>query len=145
MRGMKKELTVYSLLDISDIFSELVDNNTLVRNIAQNYVQDGKVYGMAISSKMGYVSNRMDWKIYEACAKDVNGVYQSVNDTFIPNDIVGINKASKDMDLSKDFVKSLYEEETQEKHINDGFPMNAKVLEQWMTEEEDEDSFFCHI
>ncbi len=92
-----------------------------------------------VSAAMGYISDTKDLQFNDACIKQVNGYYGSVSDKFIPNGIVGINKATKDINLAKDFVKSLYEEEIQSKHFIDGFPMNSFALDKWMNEPEDKD------
>ena len=47
---------------------------------------------------------------------------------FIPKGIMGVNSASKDMDTTLDFYKSLYSEKLQEADVREGFPVNKTVF-----------------
>ena len=60
-----------------------------------------------------------------ASPSDVNGI-------FVPHDIAGINKASKNTDLAEDFVKMLLSEEVQSIDVENGFPVNEQAMEAWI-------------
>ena len=60
-----------------------------------------------------------------ASPSDVNGI-------FVPHDIAGINKASKNTELAEDFVKMLLSEEVQSIDVENGFPVNEQAMEAWI-------------
>ncbi|BCJ95400.1 hypothetical protein acsn021_29690 [Anaerocolumna cellulosilytica] len=62
-------------------------------------------------------------------------IIDSVKDIFIPNGVVGINNASKEVDTVKDFVSFLLSKEVQNTNVYDGFPVNSDSLAQWEEEE----------
>jgi ABC-type glycerol-3-phosphate transport system substrate-binding protein len=75
-----------------------------------------------------------------AAIENQDMVINSVKDIFIPNGIVGINNASKEVDTVKDFVSFLFSKEVQNTNVYDGFPVNSNSLTQW-EEEENEDVY----
>ncbi|WP_049727631.1 extracellular solute-binding protein [Dorea sp. D27] len=60
-----------------------------------------------------------------ASPSDVNGI-------FIPHDIAGINKASKNTELAEDFIKMLLSDEVQSIDVENGFPVNEQAMEAWI-------------
>ncbi|GAA0797860.1 hypothetical protein GCM10008910_21260 [Faecalicatena orotica] len=65
---------------------------------------------------------------------DTNGIYT-------PHDLVGINKASKNTELAREFVKTLLSKDVQTVDVDCGFPVNEKAMEaliQSLEEEPDE-------
>lgn len=60
--------------------------------------------------------------------------YQSINNQFIPSILIGLNKASKNKELAKDFMKLLFTKEIQDSIFDDGFPVNENVFMKWMVE-----------
>jgi hypothetical protein len=67
-----------------------------------------------------------------AILNQTNGTFGPINDTFYPNGIVGINQQTKEPELARDFVSSLFEETMQSLDLYDGFPVNENVLNNWM-------------
>ncbi|WP_343250982.1 ABC transporter substrate-binding protein [Diplocloster hominis] len=55
----------------------------------------------------------------------------TVNGLFIPSGMIGVNSASGQSDMAKDFVKFLLSEEEQNTDLGNGFPVNAKSLDNW--------------
>lgn len=53
---------------------------------------------------------------------DINGI-------FTPHDLVGVNQASKNMDLAEEFVRMLLSEEVQAIDVECGFPVNEKAMD----------------
>ena len=60
--------------------------------------------------------------------------YQSINNQFVPSILIGLNKASKNKELAKDFMKLLFTKEIQDSIFDDGFPVNENVFMKWMVE-----------
>lgn len=82
---------------------------------------------------VGYVDGINDYQMLLATLKqDTSISYQRFNlqsgYNFIPKGIMGVNSASKDMDTTLDFYKSLYSEKLQEADVREGFPVNKTVF-----------------
>jgi hypothetical protein len=88
-----------------------------------------------VNMVMSYVSNLRTFLLCMACAADIEGGYHLVNNSYIPNGIIGINKASKETELAKDFIQYLFSEENQYVRVGDGFPMNTNAFDAWFSEE----------
>lgn len=61
--------------------------------------------------------------------------FDTMGQRFIPKGLVGLNKASKEKEVSKDFISFLFTSEAQDTSLNDGFPTNAASLKKWFDEE----------
>jgi ABC-type glycerol-3-phosphate transport system substrate-binding protein len=85
---------------------------------------------------MGYASDTFDLRIINSCAVELGGDYFPVKNFYIPNGIIGINKALNETELAKDFIHYLFSEENQFVNVKDGFPTNTKAFDSWMSEEE---------
>ncbi len=70
----------------------------------------------------------------ESYNKVADGSYIPVNDTFVPNGVVGISSNTKEEELAKNFVSFLFSEDVQSQHLSDGFPVNERVLDAWYQE-----------
>lgn len=61
--------------------------------------------------------------------------YGTINDSFLPNGIIGLNKGSKEQDIAKQFIQFLYSDDVQSANLNDGFPVNSKAMQEWIQQE----------
>lgn len=82
---------------------------------------------------VGYVDGINDYQMLLATLKqDTSISYQRFDlqseYNFIPKGIIGVNSASKDMETTLDFYKSLYSEKLQEADVKEGFPVNKTVF-----------------
>ena len=59
----------------------------------------------------------------------------TINKSFIPRGMIGLNSSSKEMDLAKQFVTYLLSSEVQDANLFDGFPVNNDSLKKWAAEE----------
>lgn len=73
-----------------------------------------------------------------ALAKETGLSYSSLNNTFLPVGIIGLNKASKNTEAAKAFLEFLFTEEVQSANLYDGLPVNSSSLKKW-TDEVNED------
>lgn len=64
-----------------------------------------------------------------------NTSYETMNHTFLPVGMVGLNKASQETDVAKKFIAFLYSEEVQDGDLYDGFPVNKWSLQKWINRE----------
>jgi maltose-binding protein MalE len=78
------------------------------------------------------IISKADYVHLIAILNYLNGTFGPINDTFYPNGIVGINQRTKEAELAKDFVRSLFTEAMQSLDLWDGFPVNENVLNNWM-------------
>ena len=62
---------------------------------------------------------------------DYGKTISTVNGLFIPSGMIGVNSASGQSEMAKDFVKFLLSEEEQNTDLGNGFPVNAKSLDNW--------------
>ncbi len=145
---LDKEAFRNFLLDIKSIGDEsnaiaLEDANTLDSTTSITTYNDSmnrlffNVYYQILDgnsfASMGYLnSNRNLWNTVW-CSQEAKGSLKTVNDTYIPCSIIGINNSTKQKEIAKDFVKSLYEEELQSKDVSEGYPLNTKALDKWLT------------
>ncbi|MDD5935151.1 MAG: ABC transporter substrate-binding protein [Clostridiales bacterium] len=90
-----------------------------------------------ITSSITFHGDIFNLQVNNYCCK---GEYAPINNTFVSNGLVGINKATKEPEIAKEFVSFLFSEKIQTLHLNDGFPVNEKALTTWITTPEDEDS-----
>lgn len=82
---------------------------------------------------IGFVNGIHDYQmLLAALNQDTSMSYQRFDMqsgyNFVPNGIIGVNSASKDMETTLDFYKSLYSDELQEADVEEGFPINMKVF-----------------
>lgn len=68
----------------------------------------------------------------------MGAVPADVNEIYTPHDIVGINKASKNIELAEEFVKVLLSEEIQSVDIEGGFPVNMPAMKAWIDDIDEE-------
>lgn len=73
------------------------------------------------------------WPI--SLAKEANMIIQPIQEYFIPHGIVGLNHASQKKDLAKEWMKTLLSESVQRADLYEGFPVNNKALENWISTE----------
>ncbi|MDD5934520.1 MAG: ABC transporter substrate-binding protein [Clostridiales bacterium] len=66
-----------------------------------------------------------------AILREIGGNYVPINQSFFPYGIVGINNMTKQPELAKEFVTSLFDEDIQSKDLQDGIPVNEKALMNW--------------
>ena len=57
---------------------------------------------------------------------------QSVNNSYIPKGVLGINKGSQDMELAQEFVRYVLGSQVQGSDLSDGLPVNLKAVDEWM-------------
>ncbi len=58
----------------------------------------------------------------------VNGCYASFENSFTPGCELGINSNSKQLELSKEFIRTVLSENVQTNDLYDGFPVNSRAL-----------------
>ncbi|MDF2872631.1 MAG: hypothetical protein K0R05_4206 [Anaerocolumna sp.] len=69
-----------------------------------------------------------------ALAKEKELSYSSINNTFLPSGIIGLNKSGKNTETAKAFLKFLFTEEVQTANLYDGLPVNNSSLKKWTDE-----------
>ncbi len=92
------------------------------------------LYTSDVLSAISFIGDYTNLRIICTYAKLVEGQYSPMNDTFVPNGMVGISSNTKKPELAKDFVTYLFTEKEQAQHIDDGFPINASALATWELE-----------
>jgi hypothetical protein len=81
---------------------------------------------------MPYVSGMRAFRQCTTCASEIGGGCYLVNNSYIPKGIIGVNKATKETELAKDFIKWVISEENQSVQVGDGFPMNTAAFNNWL-------------
>lgn len=87
---------------------------------------------------MTQITNISSSMMLFALLKDTTLDYGSLNSTFLPSGMAGLNKSGKNQDAAKAFLKFLYSKEVQDADLYDGFPVNGASLKKW-AEEDDKD------
>ena len=119
--------------DVTEDGGYLVDNslNTRLSDLYLGYpdVLMWEDHSMLSSDIILSIS---DYEHLIAILNHINGTFGSINNTFYPNGIVGINRQAKEPKLAEDFVSSLFAEPMQSIELWDGFPVNETVLNNWI-------------
>lgn len=98
---------------------------------AGSMAEDGSISAHEIKGVMGMMMPFHYLRKMGAVPADVNEIYT-------PHDIVGINKASKNIELAEEFVKVLLSEEIQSVDIEGGFPVNMPAMKAWIDDIDEE-------
>ncbi|WP_455714236.1 hypothetical protein [Anaerosporobacter sp.] len=67
-----------------------------------------------------------------AGVREANMYYDTINNQYVESGVIGVNKASKNKDLARDFLKFLLSEKVQSSMAFDGFPVNTAALDKIM-------------
>lgn len=131
--------------ELEDLTEDMISTHIAFQKEIKEIVkgQMSKLLSMApqLSNKMfgyqqiviGYVNEIHDYQmLLAALNQDTSMSYQRFDMqsgyNFVPNGIIGVNSASKDMETTLDFYKSLYSKKLQEADIDEGFPVNKEVF-----------------
>jgi len=141
LKLIAKNISAAEYIEGKDIYSDEDFKNKYIGS--GNLFMDTDFVGLKKwSYNMGLrqIQNINGTMLLFAALENQDIVINSVKDIFIPNGIVGINNASKEVDTVKDFVSFLFSKEVQNTNVYDGFPVNSNSLTQW-EEEENEDVY----
>lgn len=99
------------------------------------YGNSGTVASKEIQGVMGMMVPFYSMRTNGEELTDIDGIY-------VPHDIAGINKASKNKELAQDFISALLSEDVQSLDMESGFPVNKKAMEAFIqsVEESPEES-----
>lgn len=89
------------------------------------------------SSAMVQINNLIDTVLLISINKNYSYPYSSINQSFIPNGVIGLNSASKEKDFAKNFIQFLFSTKVQNYNLYDGFPVNQNSINKWMEKEDD--------
>ncbi len=151
--GLIDEERLSSFLSSIDIIAKQIGSDAESNG---GYLEDNSINTRLIDKYLGYLDVLL-WEDYVMLSTDtigsnvscehliailnhINGTFGSINDTFYPNGIVGINQQTKEPELARDFVSSLFEETMQIKDLADGFPVNENALNNWIKPGDSRDS-----
>ncbi len=79
----------------------------------------------------GFADEFKDFNYPYSLFKKMKGNLVTMDGTFIPSGMVGINKSTKSEEATKEFMKYLFSDKVQASQNLDGFPVNAHSLETW--------------
>ncbi len=89
-----------------------------------------KVATKKVTCNIEEIGSVMDMTYIFKVLKEQNGDFSSINNLFRPKMIIGINSASTQKELAKEFVGRLFSKEMQEADLMEGFSLNKSVLEE---------------
>jgi ABC-type sugar transport system, periplasmic component len=115
--------------DLTNSNTDFIDSDTLF------YGDPLGIICGKFSSDMVQVTNYTSLIVPEALNEKDGMDIAPINQLYVPKGMVGLNKASKDTVLAKQFISFLFSEEAQSADLNNGFPINMKSLEKWAAEE----------
>lgn len=121
----KKEFEEWNLNDMDGISS-----NIILASSAYLSAQEIKL-------GIGNISSIMNMMIPFEVINSNQYSYNIINHSYLPTGIAGINSASANKELAKDFISCLLSETVQSVNLYDGFPMNRNSLKKWIEEEND--------
>lgn len=109
----------------------LIDLHSLFRSPMSDFI-DKKV-----SVLWNQIHDFLSLVIPFSIMKNTDYQYSSINQMFIPEGMVGLNSASKEAEVAKQFIGFLFSEEVQDTNLYDGFPLNNNSMEKWLDKEEE--------
>lgn len=127
--------------ELSEHLKPSYEAKTVINN-SMEYNQ-GKVFNSYTYSYFDNISEAgleevgciQDSVLFLKMIEEKKGIYNLVNNLFVPSGQIGINKASKKEELAKEFLKILFSEDVQSIDVNDGFPVNGTSLNKWFEKE----------
>jgi ABC-type glycerol-3-phosphate transport system substrate-binding protein len=87
------------------------------------------------------IRNIYDTMLFFASMKNKELSYQSINQMFVPNGLVGLNSKSRESEIAQKFISYLFKPEVQDANVYDGFPVNSASIQKWIDKEDDGVSF----
>lgn len=78
-----------------------------------------------------------DFFLHENMENEFGCMVKPVNNSFIPLGTAGLNSASSELELGKEFIGLLVSEDLQSINVYDGFPINTKALNKWIIDNAD--------
>lgn len=129
--------TEYSEEDTAKTDSSFIDSSKLFQMAYLGLMTDQYCGSL---SQIYSVSSML---IPNALIQQYHVEYETVNRKFLPTGLIGLNSASKEANIAKQFIAFLYSEKAQESNLYDGFPVNKKAMESWMAYEDKESTFSC--
>lgn len=142
--------------ELTDIYDK---NNSINKEKLVKYLDNIKAMGDNINCKKEYEENEgtpsdfelsSDSKLYFEDTKNtpsfelgmvkyIEGSFTSYEKSYTPLSQIGINSSSKNVEICKEFIKTLLSEEVQNKEIYDnGFPVNKNSLNNWVNKDYDD-------
>lgn len=104
---------------------ELLDYNDLF---------DGEILSIPKKAEvsMFQIQNIYDTILKFVAIRDKELEIQSINKSFIPVGMIGLNSKAQEPEIAKQFIHFLLEREVQDMIVYDGFPVNKVSLEAWI-------------
>lgn len=124
--GEKEMAQEIKLDDIQSIKSNILINSAAYLSIDK------------ITLGLGSLKNVMDMMIPFEIINNKKYSYDTLNDTYMPLGIVGINSASENKELAEGFIQLMLSEKVQSVNLYEGLPVNQLSLQTWMEEERDD-------
>ncbi|WP_099468810.1 extracellular solute-binding protein [Konateibacter massiliensis] len=112
---------------------------TNITNILEYFEVKGELDLSKEKTKLGVetIKNIMDMMMPFEVIKNGSYEYSTLNNSYIPLGIMGINSASQDKELAGEFLTAVLSEEVQSANLYDGFPLNQNSLKTWFEEQND--------
>jgi hypothetical protein len=108
---------------------------SVIRN-SDNLFQ-GNMFGVGNEYTTGIrqINNVSDIILPSSIIRDNGLAYSTLGDRFIPKGLIGLNSTSKEIELSKQFIRFLFSEEIQNTNLYDGLPVLLSSLQNWFDED----------
>lgn len=115
--------------DRSNVSGMLPDNSSLFQGNILSIPKDAQ-------ASMLQVKNVFDSMLLFAVIKNNELGFESVDQRFLPGGMVGLNSKAKEGEIAKQFIRFLFGKEVQDANVYDGFPVNKKSMEGWLSKED---------
>ena len=112
--------------DITD--NSILDSGEAVFRIG---VTEGDKYATAVEQ----INKLTDTMIPAVVINDKQLTFSSIGERYLPKGLVGLNSTSKETEIAKEFIQSLFAEEVQNSNLYDGLPVNATSIKKWFSED----------
>lgn len=84
--------------------------------------------------------NLIDYFLHANMKDKYDCVTKSINGSFLPLGLAGLNNASREKETAQEFIGFLLSEDVQKANVYDGFPVNTSALKKWIIDEADDNS-----
>jgi ABC-type glycerol-3-phosphate transport system substrate-binding protein len=91
-----------------------------------------KAYQKQYQTSIEELGGISDFSIPLKVVEQWQGAFGVINHSFKANGLVGINSASSQKELAKEFIQLLFSTEIQKLDLTDGFPVNQAAMDEWI-------------
>jgi ABC-type glycerol-3-phosphate transport system substrate-binding protein len=96
-----------------------------------------KAYQKKYQTSIEELGGIQDFSIPVKVIEEWQGEFGAINHSFKAKGLIGINSASSQKELAKEFIQLLFSADIQKLDLMDGFPVNKAAMEEWIEQDKE--------